>query len=151
MNGYYVYFVTRFDSKLVRLKVKEGIIVSESTFRFRFQTGSIKSTPEDVTAAYQALFRFQTGSIKRDTVRVGIGDTRRFRFQTGSIKRRLILPNTSTQFEGFDSKLVRLKGSVKAIIRLYAILMRRVKSIFWNVIFQVNLLSTCSSANSLGG
>ena len=61
-------------------------------------------------------------------------------------------PNRIHQFRVcFNSKLVRLKGYVKTIIRLYAILMGRVKSSFRNVIFQVNLLSTCSSANSLGG
>ena len=64
-----------------------------------------------------------------------------FRFQTGSIKSRA----------SFDSKLVRLKGFVKAMHILYAILMGRVKSIFRLVVFKVALLSTSGSAKLLGG
>ena len=51
----------------------------------------------------------------------------------------------------FNSILVRLKGSMKAVNILYAILMVRVKLIFRITIFRVGLLSTSGCANSLGG
>ena len=51
----------------------------------------------------------------------------------------------------FDSKLVRLKGFVKAMHILYAILMVRVKLTFMIFVFKVALLSTLGSAKLLGG
>ena len=51
----------------------------------------------------------------------------------------------------FDSILVRLKGFMKAIDILYRVLMTRVKLIFTYSVSEIDLLSTCSRANSLGG
>ena len=51
----------------------------------------------------------------------------------------------------FNSILVRLKGFMKAVAILYAILTGRVKTIFMIVVFKVALLSTYSRVNSLGG
>ena len=59
----------------------------------------------------------------------------------GSIKRRSYI----------NSILVRLKGFMKAVAILYAILTGRVKTIFMIVVFKVALLSTYSRVNSLGG
>ena len=52
---------------------------------------------------------------------------------------------------GFDSILVRLKGFMKTMDILYAILMRRGKSIYRYIVFKVALLSTYGSAKLLGG
>ena len=52
---------------------------------------------------------------------------------------------------GFNSILVRLKGFMKTVAILYAILTGRVKTIFMVVVFKVALLSTYSRVNSLGG
>ena len=53
--------------------------------------------------------------------------------------------------KSFNSKLVRLKGCIKTVYILYAILIGRVKLISIFFIFQVDLLSTSGHANSLGG
>ena len=54
-------------------------------------------------------------------------------------------------YHRFNSILVRLKGFMKAVVILYAILTGRVKTIFMIVVFKVALLSTYSRVNSLGG
>ena len=75
---------------------------------------------------------------------------RMFRFHTGSIKSEKVSSNLYRQY-GFDSILVRLKGFMKTVSILYAILVLRVKPIFRIAIFGVMLLSTFGCANSLGG
>ena len=73
-----------------------------------------------------------------------------FQFHTGSIKSQ----NTNRGHPwdmGFNSILVRLKGFMKTVAILYAILTGRVKTIFMVVVFKVALLSTYSRVNSLGG
>ena len=86
-----VYGTTRFDSKLVRLKAKNG-------------------TP---CFNYLITFRFQTGSIKRTLLESLTEDDFQFRFQTGSIKRGLAESDADIPLRCFDSKLVRLKDDVR--------------------------------------
>ena len=87
-----------FDSKLVRLKVEYKICCAYvSLVEFRFQTGSIKSS--QFTALYPDAYQG-------------------FRFQTGSIKSKTVNPLRIT-FNGFDSKLVRLKVRLWKCFRLW--------------------------------
>ena len=51
----------------------------------------------------------------------------------------------------FNSKLVRLKGFLKAIKVLYRTLTVRVKLFFTDFIFRMDLLSIAGCAISLGG
>ena len=74
----------------------------------------------------------------------------KFQFHTGSIKSVTVADDLSTH-PRFNSILVRLKGFMKAVVILYAILTGRVKTIFMIVVFKVALLSTYSRVNSLGG
>ena len=121
----------RFDSKLVRLKVKAngynyyfhkfrfqtGSIKSNNqkqkislALQFRFQTGSIKSRGNLRQILCREMFRFQTGSIKSDERYAELEASVMFRFQTGSIKSSGIRGNNRRFKVRFDSKLVRLKG-----------------------------------------
>ena len=74
-----------------------------------------------------------------------------FRFHTGSIKRVELRDDAGLRDSSFDSILVRLKGFMKTVSILYAILVLRVKPIFRITIFGVMLLSTFGCANSLEG
>ena len=75
----------------------------------------------------------------------------RFLFQTGSIKRKIELTAYAVEAASFYSRLVRLKGFMKIVSILYAILVLRVKPIFRIAIFGIMLPSTFGCANSLEG
>ena len=74
----------------------------------------------------------------------------KFRFHTGSIKRGKSLQMPRVSNRSFDSILVRLKGSAKATVILYPVLVGRVKSIIILRVFKIHLPSTSDYANSLG-
>ena len=102
----------KFQFQTGSIKRDAGYLVAEDTVDlFQFQTGSIKSFKKSKPCKIELEFQFQTGSIKRSSVTcphlvfVGL-----FQFQTGSIKRMPIQCATGFQ-QGFNSKLVRLKGS----------------------------------------
>ena len=100
---------SRFNSKLVRLKARAALQSFQGVSQFQFQTGSIKSPPDNRSASTPEssfnsklvrlkvrtrrtrwmgfrMFQFQTGSIKRDDERGCADCDSRFQFQTGSIK-----------------------------------------------------------------
>ena len=82
---------------------------------FQFQTGSIKRNLATLNLDCVRVFQFQTGSIKS-----GVCDTEyhkdEFQFQTGSIKSPMVLAQHALDcFEGFNSKLVRLKAGESQI------------------------------------
>ena len=104
--------LSRFNSKLVRLKVKT-VTVDVAEGKFQFQTGSIKSAFGSLFSvsnrgfnsklvrlkglmqffAYPAtrMFQFQTGSIKSSVAHPHATLVKWFQFQTGSIKREIHL------------------------------------------------------------
>ena len=78
-----------FNSKLVRLKASRNPSHEIRPDKFQFQTGAIKRAPLPIPSSLPAMFQFQTGAIKSS----------KFISSTGGVTR-------------FNSKLVRLKGSV---------------------------------------
>ena len=99
---------SRFDSKLVRLKVLQAVQGSDECRRFDSKLVRLKALILLFTAHAFAGFRFQTGSIKRKLEAI-YGEGALFRFQTGSIKRLDKVYANTKGYESFDSKLVRLK------------------------------------------
>ena len=125
---------------------------------FQFHTGSIKSHSAANDCDSVGEFQFHTGSIKsmslgipkpthshacfnsilvRLKVQATVNDFLRFakfQFHTGSIK-SYNKTDPNAQVAGFNSILVRLKGFMKTVTILYAILTVRVKLIFISLIF----------------
>ena len=81
-------FISRFNSKLVRLKAKRCAASEVPISWFQFQTGAIKRNAELPVSAWKSVFQFQTGAIKRCHQ----------------------CPNTVSPSPCFNSKLVRLKA-----------------------------------------
>ena len=102
-----------FNSKLVRLEEKKGILMTNATIKFQFQTGSIRRAMR-MSVILSSIsfnsklvrleadfgggtypkgygFQFQTGSIRRKIYIVKQMLDREFQFQTGSI-RSLLMP-----------------------------------------------------------
>ncbi len=125
---------SRFNSKLVRLKVAFHLRPHLRMPLFQFQTGSIKSLQNSECLAVEERFQFQTGSIKRlivtdETPRscfnsklvrlkvfnltLYVFDSFLFQFQTGSIK-------SNDDGEVIDTKLVFQfqTGSIKSLSNL---------------------------------
>ena len=124
---------SRFNSKLVRLKGIHSIqnILAFVTM-FQFQTGSIKSLAPILHLYYSILsfnsklvrlkarmptntrkhyIRFNSKLVRlKVKIALTIGACIMFQFQTGSIKSYQNL-NPTHPMRGFNSKLVRLKGS----------------------------------------
>ena len=100
---------SRFNSKLVRLKVFTSSMLTGPTKPFQFQTGAIKSqTPWWRSWRPYILFQFQTGAIKSCWVHTALYYWGLFQFQTGAIK-SACEKDFQTEGTSFNSKLVRLK------------------------------------------
>ena len=83
-----VYGVGRFNSIVVRLKVRGLYGEPIRLTSFQFHSGSIKRAKPRFNSLMIYQFQFHSGSIKSRAWRVTASANRRFQFHSGSIKRR---------------------------------------------------------------
>ena len=93
---------------MVRLKESQRTQIYQTSPRFQFHYGTIKSSPDFVGRKEKRKFQFHYGTIKRTDMSFLATFSNRFQFHYGTIKRKNYLL-LCCFIANFNSTMVRLK------------------------------------------